>query len=385
MSASSIDTLADWLVDGAPGATDSASVLARIGEDLYAAGVPVHRISAFVRTLHPTVVGRAFRWSIGKQTEVFEPSHDAFVNSSVFADSPVRVVVDTQRELHMNIGPKDTPQKYPVLDDLAAEGFVDYFAAPLVFLSGETHAITFATKAEAGFSDTDLHSIRRIVRPLARIAEILALRRTAGTLLSTYVGRNCGDRILAGRIQKGDFETLRAVIWFSDLRSFTELTARASTREVIAALNSIFECQVPSIEKHGGEVLKFMGDGMLAIFPFAEGDDAAKVADRALDAAHETLRAIAALAPLRIGLALHVGELAYGNIGGSQRLDFTAIGPAVNLTSRLEGLTSKLARPIVLSEELAKLTTRPADDLGTFELKGVAAPVRVFAPRPPAT
>jgi len=385
VSASSIDALADWLVDGAPGATDSASVVTRIGEDLCAAGVPVHRISAFVRTLHPTVVGRAFRWSRGRPAQIFEATHETFNASSIFTDSPVRVVIDTKRELHMKIGAKGTPQKHPVLDDLAAEDFVDYFAAPLVFLSGETHAITFATKAEAGFSDTDLASIRRVVRPLARIAEILALRRTAGTLLSTYVSRNCGDRILAGRIQKGDFETLRAVIWFSDLRSFTELSARASTREVIDALNSIFECQVPSIEKHGGEVLKFMGDGMLAIFPFAEGDDATNVADRALDAAHETLAGIAALAPLRIGLALHVGELAYGNIGGSQRLDFTAIGPAVNLTSRLEGLTSKLARPIVLSDDLAKLTTRPTEDLGTFELKGVPAPVRVYAPRAPAT
>jgi hypothetical protein len=263
-SLSSIDALADWLVDGAPGASDSATVVTRIGEDLYAAGVPVHRISAFVRTLHPTVVGRAFRWSVGQPAQVFEATHTTFNSSGVFTNSPVRVVIDTQRELHVKIGPKGTPQKHPVLDDLAAEAFVDY-----------------------------------------------------------------------------------------------------------------------SIEKHGGEVLKFMGDGMLAIFPFAEGDDAGKVADRALDAAHETLAAIAALAPLRIGLALHVGELAYGNIGGSQRLDFTAIGPAVNLTSRLEGLTSKLSRPIVLSDELAKLTTRPTDDLGTFELKGITAPVRAFAPRSP--
>jgi len=151
---SRIDALADWLLDGAPGATDSGSVVARIGEDLRAAGVPVDRISAFVRTLHPTVVGRAFRWSTGQPVEVFEPSHEAFIKSSVFTNSPVRVVVDSQRELHMKIGPKGTPQKYPVLDDLAAEDFVDYFAAPLVFTTGETHAISFATKAEVGFSDT---------------------------------------------------------------------------------------------------------------------------------------------------------------------------------------------------------------------------------------
>lgn len=125
-----------------------------------------------------------------------------------------------------------------------------------------------------------------------------------------------------------------------------------------------------------------MGDGLLAIFPFDETVCPTNMADRALDAADEALLAVAALAPLRIGLALHVGELAYGNIGGSHRLDFTAIGPAVNLASRLEGLTSKLERPLVLSEELAGITSRATETLGTFELKGIVAPVRAFAPQP---
>jgi adenylate cyclase len=215
--------------------------------------------------------------------------------------------------------------------------------------------------------------------PLARVFEIFELRRTASTLLSTYVGRNSGDRILAGHIQRGHFETVRAVIWFSDLRGFTEMSSRASTREVIDTLNGVFECQVPAVEKHGGEVLKFMGDGMLAIFPHT-GDDPSAVGDAALAAADEALAAMALLAPLRIGLALHVGDLAYGNIGGANRLDFTAIGAAVNIASRLEGLTSKLQRPLVLSEDFARLTTRPTAEVGSFELKGVPAPVRVFVP-----
>jgi adenylate cyclase len=138
---------------------------------------------------------------------------------------------------------------------------------------------------------------------------------------------------------------------------------------------------VPAIEKHGGEVLKFIGDGLLAIFPLAEGADPGAVADRALAAADEALAAMTALAPLNIGLALHVGELAYGNIGGSNRLDFTAIGAAVNITARLEGLTGKLEKTLVVSEDFARMTSRATDELGAFDLKGVPAPVRVFAPR----
>jgi adenylate cyclase len=268
-----------------------------------------------------------------------------------------------------------------VYAEFAAAGFVEHIALPLKFINGEVHVVTFTTKNPNGFSEADIADMRRVLRPLSRLGEILALRRTASTLLSTYVGRNSGDKILAGRIHKGDFETVRAVIWFSDLRGFTEMSSRLSTREVIDNLNRVFECQVPAIEKGGGEVLKFMGDGLLAIFPLADGDDTSMVADRALDAAEEALAAVAALPPLRIGVALHVGELAYGNIGGSNRLDFTAIGPAVNLAARLEGLTSKLGKPLVVSAEIARLTTRATDDLGPFDLKGVPEAVHVHAPR----
>jgi adenylate cyclase len=376
---SSIDALVDWLIDGAPGAADAAAVVTRIGETLNAGPTHVDRIAAFVTTLHPTVAGRAFRWSLETGTVVSEAPHRMF-ETETFKNSPVNQVFATKKELRLRLGPT-TDRTYAVIDSLVSEGFTDYLIVPLIFTTGQAHGITFSTKVPGGFTDAALDDLRRIARPLARMAEILALRRTASTLLSTYVGRNSGDRILAGRIQKGDFETVRAVIWFSDLRGFTEMSSRASPREVIDTLNQIFECQVPAIEKRGGEVLKFMGDGLLAIFPFTDAVDPAKTADLALEAADEALAAVAELAPLRIGLALHVGELAYGNIGGSNRLDFTAIGATVNVAARLEGLTSKLGRPLIMSEDFARMTTRATDDLGAFELKGVPTPVRGFAPR----
>jgi len=387
----SIDALVDWLIDGAPGAAGAPDVVGRCGADLRAAGVPLDRMAAFVTTLHPTVAGRSFRWSPDAPVAVGEMPHDLF-HTAAFQNSPLRVLVANKCEVRARLEPSASSYEYPVYEQFAREGLTDYVALPMVFTNGDAHAVTFATKAAGGFSEADVADMRRVLRPLSRLGEILALRRTAGTLLSTYVGRNSGDRILTGRIQKGDFETIRAVIWFSDLRKFTEMSSRLTTREVIDNLNRVFDCQVPAIEKGGGEVLKFMGDGLLAIFPLGESDDASEVADRALAAAEQAIAAVAALppgadtaagSPLAIGVALHVGELAYGNIGGSNRLDFTAIGPSVNLAARLEGLTSKLGKPLVVSEEVAALTSRATEDLGAFELKGVPAPVHVHAP--PAT
>lgn len=378
--AEKIAELVDWLIDGAPGAAGAPDVVARCGTDLCAAGVPVDRMAAFVTTLHPTVAGRSFRWSPEKGIVFGEISY-AIVRSLGFTNSPMSAVIATGAEVRARLDGPDRVHNYPVYEELAAAGFVDHISLPMRFTNGETHVVTFATKNAGGFSETDIEDLRRVLRPLARLGEILALRRTASTLLSTYVGRNSGDKILAGRIHKGDFETVRAVIWFSDLRGFTEMSSRLSTREVIDNLNRVFECQVPPIEKGGGEVLKFMGDGLLAIFPLAEGGDDSKVADQAVAAAEEAIAAVAAMPPLRIGLALHVGEVAYGNIGGSSRLDFTAIGPAVNIASRLESLTSKLGRSLVVSAEVAALTSRTTEDLGAFELKGVPAAVHVHAPR----
>lgn len=380
-----VSSLFDWLVDGAPGATSAPEVVLRMGQELVAAGVPIERMAAFVTTLHPQIVGRSFTWTGGQPVKVGELTH-ALLDSDMFKRSPVAHVMTEQAPLRFRLKEGEGAGAFPVVEELRAEGYTDYACFPMVFLSGQAHAITFSTKAANGFSEEAVAALARVIRPLSRVAEILALRRTAANLLSTYVGRNAGERILAGRIVRGDLETIRAVIWFSDLRGFTEMSARMTPREVIDALNELFEFQVPAIEKRGGEVLKFIGDGMLAIFPIAEGTDTSQLASAALEAADEAFAALAAhnartTRPLQFGLALHVGEIAYGNIGGANRLDFTAIGSAVNLAARLEGLTGKLGRALVVSEALAAHATRPLEEVGAFELKGVPGAQRVFAPR----
>ena len=217
--------------------------------------------------------------------------------------------------------------------------------------------------------------------PLARVAEIRGLRRMASNLLDTYVGHDAGERILAGHIRRGDIEEIHAAIWLSDMRGFTALADRQPPRVLIDLLNRYFDCQVPVILDHGAEVLKFMGDGLLAIFAIA-GDET-EVCKRALAAARQAQANVADLAKsamqgLRFGLALHIGDVLYGNIGSGNRLDFTCIGPAVNFAARIEKLTSQVGREILASGEFARHCRGQFTALGEFSLPGFSAAQQVF-------
>ena len=197
-----------------------------------------------------------------------------------------------------------------------------------------------------------------LIAPLARVAEIRAWYRVAGNLLTTYVGKNAGERVLAGHIRRGDTEAIYAAIWLSDMRGFTALADTLPPQDLVDLLNRYFDCQVPAIVDHGGEVLKYMGDGLLAIFPIGAERDFSTICAAALAAGKDARDKIAALdttdrdgSGLRFGLALHVGDVLFGNIGSGNRLDFTCIGPAVNLAARLEKLAGRLGRTILASED----------------------------------
>ncbi len=385
-----LDALFDWLLDGVPGVKSPVDIADRLGRDFAAAGIPVERVGVFVTTLHPNVVGRAFIWEKGKETRMAALTQQV-KTSPDYAHSPLARCTETGQEFRWRKGEPD--QGFPYIKDFSTRGCVDYICFPLRFTNGEVHVMS--VNSNVGFTDEHVAAMRHVVRPLARVAEGFAMRRVAENILSTYVGASSGARVMAGRIFKGDVETIHAAIWFSDLRGFTEMSSRKSAKEMIGVLNDVFECQVPAIDKHGGEVLKFIGDGLLAIFPIKERADAKERCEAAIQAGREALAAMDALnakdgTELRIGLALHVGDVEYGNIGGASRLDFTAIGAAVNTAARLEGIASKAGRAMVLSEEVAQLVAgaqKPGEpmggfeDLGAFELKGISGARRVFAAR----
>ncbi len=375
-----INVVVDWLIDGARSAPQPQQVLSQLSERLLACGIPLWRVAVYVRTLHPNIMGRRFLWRPDAELEITDAPFE-FLETENFRDSPIARVYQTGSAIRRKLADPDCPDDFPVLANLRAEEITDYLAAPLVFTDGAIHAVTCTTRQPGGFTDVQIAGLEAITLPLARVAEIRALRRTASMLLDTYVGHDAGERILAGHIRRGDIEEIHAAIWLSDMRGFTALADGLPPRVLIDLLNRYFDCQVPVILDHGAEVLKFMGDGLLAIFTITGNET--EVCKRALAAARQVRANIAELAAsaapgLRFGLALHIGDVLYGNIGSGNRLDFTCIGPAVNCAARIEKLTGQLGRAILASGEFARHCPDAFAGIGEFSLAGFSAPQSVY-------
>jgi adenylate cyclase len=383
-SSLSVQSAVQWLVHGARNAPLSQEVLTELCERLTAAGLPLWRVTVFVRTLHPEIVGRRFVWHPETGTVVTDGSFE-LLERRIFLDSPMAHVNATGEAFRRRLADADCVMDYPVLHDLRDEGVTDYVVAPLHFSGGEVHFSSWATRQPGGFTDAESEAIQSLIAPLARVAEIRAWYRVAGNLLTTYVGKNAGERVLAGHIRRGDTEAINAAIWLSDMRGFTMLADTLPPQDLVDLLNGYFDCQVPAIVEHGGEVLKYMGDGLLAIFPIG-ARDFSTICAAALAAGRAARDQIAALGAsgadgsgLRFGLALHVGDVLFGNIGSGNRLDFTCIGPAVNLAARLEKLAGRLGRTILASKDFAG---HCGDDglqpIGRFAVAGFAAEQMVY-------
>src|SRR5215469_4981558 len=375
-----IRAVVDWLIDGARSAPQPHQVLAQLSERLAACGIPLWRVAVFVRTLHPNVMGRRFVWRPGAEVDVREAPYE-LLESSDFLDSTIARVYLTEKPIRRRLADPHCPIDFPILEELRLEGVTDYLASPLFFTDGTIHVLTCTTREPSGFTDAQIAGIEAIITPLARVAEVRALRRMASTLLDTYVGHDAGERVLAGHIRRGDIEEIHAAIWLSDMRGFTALADTLPPRVMIDLLNRYFDCQVPVILDHGAEVLKFMGDGLLVIFTIT-GDET-EVCTRALAAARQAQANIAelsgsAMPGVRFGLALHIGDVLYGNIGSANRLDFTCIGPAVNFAARIEKLAGELGRGILVSDEFARCCPGEFTALGEFTLAGFSSAQQVF-------
>jgi adenylate cyclase len=385
MNPSDLQKLTDWLIDGARSAPSPPRMMAETCERLVAAGLPLWRVGVFVRTLHPDIIGRNFIWRPGAEAVVGTANYEAAV-SPEFLSSPLAIVFGEGREVRALLDGPDG-KRFPLFDDLRAEGVTDYIALPILHIDGSVHVSSWTTKQAGGFTDEQLNALRSLIPPLARVIEITRLRFTASTLLDTYVGNRAGERIMGGQIRRGHTDTMHAAIWLSDLRGFTALSDRLPAETVVDILNVYFDCQVSAIRAHGGEVLKFMGDGLLAVFPIDEYvGDISRVCSDVLEAARESRANVEAMhfpigetiERFRFGVALHVGKILYGNIGGGNRLDFTCIGPAVNLAARLEKIAGRLHRTVVASAAFAQVCAGGWSDLGEFPIAGFSKAERVY-------
>jgi adenylate cyclase len=381
MQAIDIQPIVDWLDAGVPGVRTPESLLAGLNQRLMAAGIPLALVAVFVRTLHPNVAGRAFFWRAEKpdEVEVDVAEHD-WMASEQHLKSPIHAITTTGQAIRRRLADADCPMDFPVLGDLRGEGMTDYFAAPLPSLTGEKLLASYTTRRPGGFSEPEMAALARLLAPVGRVAEVMAWRRKAQNILETYLGRQAGDKVLSGQIRRGDGEDLHAVIWFCDLRDSTPLADSMSREAFLQLLNEFFECVLGPVLEREGEILRFIGDAALAIFPV--GVDEAEACRRALEAARDAVgrmeRANATRRqPLRFGIALHLGDVLYGNIGTPSRLEFTVIGAAANEAARIEALCKVLEVPLIVSGPVARHLPG-SRSLGRHALRGVAESMELF-------
>jgi adenylate cyclase len=387
-----LDGIADWLVEGALQIASAAQVFDEFAWRMLATGLPMLRVTLHSRTLHPQFLGVTFVWwrTTGQtvQTMIAHEVADVIRNE----DNPVWRVSVTGETLRRRLDVAEDQLDFPILRDLKASGGVDYLALPIRSAHGGNYMVTYVTDQVGGFRLSQLADLTRLSRRLSVVADMHTQRWIARNLLSAYVGSKAGPRVLAGQIRRGTGEELTVVLWSSDLRGFTARSDRLAGDRMIAILNALFEAQAKAIRDHGGEILKFVGDGLLAIFPIDDVSLADEPARNALAAASEALRAVRDLAddpsmvdqpPLEIVVALHIGTVIYGNIGAADRLDFTVIGPAVNLVNRIEAVAKVLNLPIVVSDEFARIYGESLKSLGNHQLRGLSTMHELFAPAAP--
>ncbi len=388
------DPFVDWLIGEGFAITDAKTLVRALALQLLAAVAPIMRLRVTMRILHPQFMGTSYTWRAGDETiEEYRPPH-AILHSDRYLNSPYAPLFQGAGAIRRRIEDANAVLDFPILAELRAEGATDYVALPLKFSTGKIAALTLATARPGGFAAAELRRIDAALPVLAPIFELHATRETARATLETYLGPHRGDQVLEGRIRRGDGEEIHAVIWFCDLRGSTRLAAEMPRDEYIAMLNAFFECTAGPMLEYGGEVLNFLGDGALGIFPVSNGaaadercpeEDAACA--RALRAVREAFvrvhhlndeRAGRGLKPLRFGIGLHRGDVTYGNIGVPQRLDFTVIGSAANETARIEAMCKRLEKPVLISSELARVVREPLRSLGFHVLPGVPEPHEIF-------
>ncbi len=373
-----------WLANEAPHDTVKG-LFAGFCQEIVRSGVPVWRASLGLEVLHPEVSGWQHVWtdeslSVRASDRATAPTSESYLNS------PTRIVDETGQPVRRRLEAPCLDMQ--LLEELRLAGATDYIMYPLPFLDQtRTAVVSFATQQPQGFDLASLEGLEFATKLLSPYLERHVLRRIAVDLLDTYVGPRTGQRIIEGRVDRGEVEMIEAAILFADLRGFTLLSERLPIPEVLANLNAWFGTVGEVVEAHGGEVLKFIGDAVLAIFPTSDEHDRTAACRKALAAAQEfckraeaenVLRRSSGNPPLAHGLALHVGEVAYGNVGAPHRLDFTVIGPAVNRASRLLDLAKRLDQQVLVSQALAREVSYPLVDLGRHQLRDVERPQRVF-------
>jgi adenylate cyclase len=393
--------LASWVTEaGLVGRTES-ELMAGFCRRVADAGIPLARAMVILDTLHPIYEGRAFRWR-ADAPEAVEAVDYGRTNEGEAAENWRRspffhLLQSGETAMRRRLAAGD-PADFPTIAQARDEGATDIlvlihrFAAEGVIGEMDCVYSAWSTDAAEGFGEGAVAALKRLAPFLKLAVKSASLARMAETLAETYLGRDAGRRVMSGRIARGVAEKIGAVLWYSDLHGYTHISDNAPPEQIIPLLNDYADVVVSAVHGHGGDVLKLIGDGTLAIFT---GQDREKACLAALAAAARVRKAVvklngsraeAGLPTTQVYLALHVGDVFYGNVGSKDRLDFTVIGPAVNEVSRILAMSRSVEQDVLLSASfaaaLAPEERRHLVSVGRFALRGVGQPQELFTPEP---
>jgi adenylate cyclase len=349
-------------------------------------GIPLWRAYIGLQLVHPQLQAMGYVWRRGEKVQEIARAW-GIQFTPAYIGSPLQAAREQGRLVRHHLT-NLTEHDHVLLHELKADGGVDYMALPMhIRREGPVPVVTFATDRRLGFSDEDISDLTRLVDLMGAVTEMHIERSVAETVANTYLGPDVGQRVLNGAIRRGEGEEIRAVLWFSDLRDFTGMNERLPASEVLELLNNYMQLVGDALKANGGEILKFIGDGVMAYFPAEDALFLPMVTGQALAAARRLIgdieaaneaRATGGREPLRFGIGLHVGDVTFGNVGTEDRLDFTVIGPAVNRASRLEGMTKALGVRVCASAEFNEVCAVPMKSIGKHRLRGVPGPVEIF-------
>ena len=382
----SLEPIGIWLLDEGRKIKDPSVLLTQLVARLDDVGARIDRIRISSRTLHPQLVALGVIWTRASGVEIWNGPHGV-QQTDAYLGSPLQFVNQQIQVYRKRLDGDASEDEHSVLHDMRAEGMTDYMAVPMIFSSGTSNAMTIATTAPQGFSEPEQLRYVALANLLAPLFEIINLRRTTLGLLNTFVGQRISERILQGQVKRGDGERIEAAFWYSDLRGFTALSETLPTDELLRLLNEYFEFCAAAAAARGGEILQFIGDAILIVFEIRNPEEESRVCMAALDAAVDAFASIAVVNHRRrradqplieFGLGLHLGSVTHANVGSPDRLSFNVVGPAVNLTARIQDLTKETGVPLLMSADFARQVHRPLRSVGRYDLRGIGKSQEIF-------
>jgi len=381
------DDIVSWLISANTEHNGLRTLSSELVSKIRETGVPVDRFNIGVFAVHPEMAGYAVICGEGVQEAIEVPIRREDTLKPLYLSSPIRHLVELRESLFFDLENPDAGSDYPVLDEFRVKGFTQYLGFPLPYSDDGIAILTVCTKRPGGLKAEEIDELKKLFPVLSLLISVVESKRLAKTVLRTYLGLNIGERVLAGEILRGQGETVQAALWLCDLRDSTAMTCELGSIPMIEVLNQYFDCMAEAVWGEGGEILKFMGDAMLVIFRIDDVVSQEEAAIRSVRSAETALlrlselseaRVSGGLKPLCASVALHLGEVVYGNIGASRRLDFTVMGEAVNLLARVQHLTGEIGEEILYTRAIADRLDRSSQPVGRYEMKGVPDLVEIF-------